>query len=595
MSTSSLPPIGDRKPAVHRPLDDETSEIRLLELHPGEGPDVRCSLHHCRIDDASTSYEALSYAWGDQRDKVTISIGDDHLEITVDLATALRKLRNRQASRLLWIDQISINQGDTAERNAQVNLMHDIYESATRVIVWLGEEDALSGTAMSFIEENEETVTSYTDEDHPDELHQIFNDPTNKTGLEAIVQAILQNAYFERYWIIQEIILASDVIVCIGSRSISWKTLLKFVDGISTYNHTLIDTSKFQISSTIFVPSLLDYLRDCRHQEPMQLFDPWDVIQKFRLFKATVPSDRIYSWLGICDLWRQAGFTIDYSRHEHDTFKLFTRAMMEHDQNLRWLSLAGSPRTLATLPSWVADLELPRSLKPPDKLAYKGSTYSADRGAAVGFHFSSDTTSLFCNGVIIDTVSFLTRAGKDLLSICFGGRLDPSTPPELVQATGLRYGEALKFELEGLLTARRMPGWEESGLDDNRVSVVSLFRLMHRINQVRPGLAGDINSIRLVYKSTLGRRAAFVSGTGYVGLVPEYAQVGDVVCVLFGSKVPVVLRKNADHYGFVGDWLVTLLSWSALTVISYAAGIMDGEYAELVDQGQTRVEQFELR
>jgi hypothetical protein len=58
--------------------------------------------------------------------------------VTANCEAALRKLRNRDSERILWIDAICINQDKTLERNHQVTLMRDIYSKASRVVVWLG-------------------------------------------------------------------------------------------------------------------------------------------------------------------------------------------------------------------------------------------------------------------------------------------------------------------------------------------------------------------------------------------------------------------------------------------------------------------------
>jgi hypothetical protein len=534
---------------LHQPLHAAVSEVRLLELHPGDhDQEIRCTLHHHRLD-VSTSYEALSYTWGYQQDKVPISIGNNPFEVTVDLAAALRRFRDRQTSRLLWIDQICINQTDFAERNAQVSLMRRIYESAARVIVWLGEEDESSNMAMAFIQQHEATVDGCLQDNQSDHLHRIFNEPSYKTGLEAIVQTTIIKPYFDRYWIIQEIVLARDAIVYCGSRSASWRAVMQFMKGILGYNPGLVDTARNDLSPIGYMSQRLSDLQERRQKEPTLLFEPWQLVHWFRYCKATVPSDRIYSWLGICGQWRQAGFKIDYNRHDHDTFKLFTRAMIEHNQDLSWLSHAGSPRRFATLPSWVPDLELPIGVK-ADPLVLEKGAYSADRGSAVSLQLSPDSSSLFCSGVRIDRISFVTRTVDEVIGICFCGRLDPSsTPAELIRAAASRYGDALRFELECLFTAKRM-----TPKDQNTVSVVSLLSMVHRAGSVSSRHMPNINAMRLLGESTIGMRAAFVSETGHVGLVPQFAQVGDVVCVLFGSEVPVVLRKDGDHYRFVGDW-----------------------------------------
>lgn len=57
------------------------------------------------------------------------------------LYAALKRLRDRDRDRLLWIDQLCINQDDNKEKSVQVVLMTEIYENAQQTVVWLGEED----------------------------------------------------------------------------------------------------------------------------------------------------------------------------------------------------------------------------------------------------------------------------------------------------------------------------------------------------------------------------------------------------------------------------------------------------------------------
>lgn len=49
---------------------------------------------------------------------------------------------------LLWIDAICINQQDILERNQQVNLMATIYQRATIVRVWLGNDEKNDATTV---------------------------------------------------------------------------------------------------------------------------------------------------------------------------------------------------------------------------------------------------------------------------------------------------------------------------------------------------------------------------------------------------------------------------------------------------------------
>ena len=59
-------------------------------------------------------------------------------------------------------------------------------------------------------------------------------------------------------------------------------------------------------------------------------------------------------------------------------------------------------------------------------------------------------------------------------------------------------------------------------------------------------------------------RSFITTKLGYMGLAPARSQIGDVVCVIKGGKVPFVLRESPGGlYQFVGE--------------TYVHGIMDGE------------------
>jgi hypothetical protein len=70
------------------------------------------------------------------------------MDIACNLLDALRRLRSTSKSRLLWIDAICINQRNLDERAEQVPLMGKIYSGASKVVVWVGEEDDASRVAM---------------------------------------------------------------------------------------------------------------------------------------------------------------------------------------------------------------------------------------------------------------------------------------------------------------------------------------------------------------------------------------------------------------------------------------------------------------
>jgi hypothetical protein len=45
----------------------------------------------------------------------------------------------------------------------------------------------------------------------------------------------------------------------------------------------------------------------------------------------------------------------------------------------------------------------------------------------------------------------------------------------------------------------------------------------------------------------------FITGDGHIGIGSRKMQKGDDVCILFGGKVPYILRKVGDHFKLVGE------------------------------------------
>ncbi|ETS07232.1 HET-domain-containing protein [Trichoderma reesei RUT C-30] len=110
-------------------LDSVQEEIRMLHLECGSGSSLpQCTLHRVSLrSDPPPKYEALSYTWGDENDRREIAVNGYIVDVTVNLYSALRRLRLENETRVLWIDALCINQTDLDERSQQVQLMRNIY------------------------------------------------------------------------------------------------------------------------------------------------------------------------------------------------------------------------------------------------------------------------------------------------------------------------------------------------------------------------------------------------------------------------------------------------------------------------------------
>lgn len=199
--------------------------------------------------------------WGDTSRTVSITCENDKIvQITPNLRDALRKWSGTPT--LWWIDAICINQQDILERNQQVDLMATIYQKATTVRVWLGEdENSDAPIVFKAFEELEHGLQimhkgggqiRYCDEEAGD-LHWAFQSmKVNKASppawapvsLERLpipwstaiqlpkaifypdesekarLEKFFQLPYFSRTWVLQEVGLASNAVVTWGNNSI---------------------------------------------------------------------------------------------------------------------------------------------------------------------------------------------------------------------------------------------------------------------------------------------------------------------------------------------------------------------------------------
>jgi hypothetical protein len=139
----------------YEPLDPAKRQIRLLEILPrnhklGKLRPV-CRLFPANLDD-KPSFTALSYVWGDQKNKRVVLVNKHPWKVTQNLFLAMMELRESK-SITVWIDAICINQEDDDEKTWQVGLMRSIYQQASNVIAWLGpsEKKYDSDTVMDYL------------------------------------------------------------------------------------------------------------------------------------------------------------------------------------------------------------------------------------------------------------------------------------------------------------------------------------------------------------------------------------------------------------------------------------------------------------
>ena len=199
-------------------------------------------------------------------------------------------------SRKLWIDALCINQADPLERTHQVSVMAQIYQSARQVLVWLGPAYDQSDLAMRRLSK----VKTWK------------QDFWSKPEASAL-RSLLQRPYWERLWVFQELVLATDVVILCGSKSVPWNSFANFVLGVVSRGDQAPLREKQNYEYEMSVKSSAFYMfqlvRDAKAQsEQLGLFDY--VVRSGKLH-CSEPRDRVYAVLSVVQL-KDGTLTADY-------------------------------------------------------------------------------------------------------------------------------------------------------------------------------------------------------------------------------------------------------------------------------------------
>ncbi|KAF2683847.1 HET-domain-containing protein [Lentithecium fluviatile CBS 122367] len=208
-------------PYAAAPLDLKSQELRLIQLQPSEETEmIRCSLRSYSLQNCPP-YTALSYCWGSIRDCDDIEINGVRCPVRENLWFFLHQMRLQRDYNPLWIDAICINQSKVRERNHQVQIMGQIYSRARSVFIWLGKADDTSDIAMEKLRKRKPFEIGKSN----------FRKIWNVQQAQSIL-ALCERSYWQRMWIIQEVMLAKEVVIGCGSMILSWQKLVQLIKNL---------------------------------------------------------------------------------------------------------------------------------------------------------------------------------------------------------------------------------------------------------------------------------------------------------------------------------------------------------------------------
>ncbi|KAH7327547.1 heterokaryon incompatibility protein-domain-containing protein, partial [Rhexocercosporidium sp. MPI-PUGE-AT-0058] len=360
----------------YQPLSNDRKQIRLIKLLPGERGDfIRCEILAVRLD-AVPPYEALSYVWGDPTQTVKICVHHRVFEVTKNLYSALLRLRQTKTERTLWIDAIAINQADFNEKCHQIALMRNIYKGASTVVMWLGEPKIVemplkSGSPKEPAKQSlglksplaESSVKSHSEISSPAEGNASSSSKQGAVTVQAWIKSaqelrgILTSPYWERAWILQEIVLARTPIVYYGSHIMPFNELLRA--GQAFELHYTICCSKWgekaYRNNHTYWTELYHGFSNTASNPPLPALSLSRVMSSgIAKRQATDARDLVYGVLGLVQ--GEIHIEADYTLSVAEVFALATVHIIQEDKNLSVLALNDLGRcSKHKLPSWVPD------------------------------------------------------------------------------------------------------------------------------------------------------------------------------------------------------------------------------------------------
>ncbi|MCJ1432680.1 hypothetical protein MMC27_002037 [Xylographa pallens] len=642
------------EPSIYSELLEDES-FRLLRLRNGAGTDeLQGQLITYRLYSAPP-YEALSYVWGDAAKNGHIKCAGKDLPITPNLTAALRRLRLPSVDRLLWIDQLCINQNNLQERGKQVNMMRSIYKTAETVLVWLGPDHEQEAEHAKSLIMAINPLSSIDAED--DMIEKMMHFPADKALIEhglpprdnpqwdALVH-LTKLPYFTRIWVIQEVSVASKVLMIWGETEFDMLAFTSAISWASRNNcafSTDVEPAKNSKPGLDAAPFMVV---NRPSGSLLQLLTRTEACQ------ASDPRDKVYALLGLVD--NRLGDVLplpkaDYTRPLARAYCDTARYIISLTQSLEVLCYNVNPNGLEEgFPSWMPRFD--QGITDPWRLYEEheacGSTIASVRGTDV-------EQLLLLEGIRVDEVQYadinleedeppdtmskawklametlgdqisLKSLFKDFIFVMTGGTMIDDVSAPLLANDSLLL-DFLDYQISRILRALQTSPMEQparclrSMLEMAEIAASLLptmdgvldihckhFSSQQRIEtqnqlaQCHPNasptvieeLAKRLESLRVdndwrrfsISFANAGEfRKFFITKKMSMGIGPQAMQPGDIICILFGGRTPFVLRPRPDSEN------------CGFIGECYIHGWMHGEAIEKWRQGKLQSEYFTL-
>jgi hypothetical protein len=390
--------------------------------------------------------------------------------VTKNCEAALRRLRDKDGERILWIDAICIDQDNINERNHQVQLMKEVYSTAHQVIIWLGEastdldeetgrpvsdiymeyldlmgsqiaqlcEEGKEGSASPFYRKLESAAEEFARNHEPSPLWLGFQDIHNRR-------------WWSRIWVIQEEALYQSAFLVCGGRATPYDNFQALFDVIGDEGGTKSLHIWKSLNESLYHALIRFYARLPYLGSPSMLKDVSDFLMLTQHLQSSDPRDHVFGLLGTSEAMKDALPSPDYSKSAAWLFTEVAKTLIIGLDSINLLCLASNDEAHITLelPSWVPDWSNPPVLNVP-RLSL--NVYNAARNSEAKFGIDAETQELKALGKFFDTlieIPIVDLKTYNTKSTTFEQMLGWQASCRLVFSTLLSYptGEALRDAL----------------------------------------------------------------------------------------------------------------------------------------------------
>ncbi|KZM20137.1 hypothetical protein ST47_g8701 [Ascochyta rabiei] len=582
----------DSTPYIYRPLCSE--QFRLFTLFPAADTQdplrgMICS-HSIKV---GVPYESVSYTWGsDAQTMHSISMPDGELQVRDSLKTVLTRLRKKEGSVVLWIDAICIDQENPHEKTHQIRKLPQIFQRATCTLAVISTEEKYHAAMETLMQIRGNAVYGYDSERWPDNLAKIPASwagkdmpPITEDVWDSVVQ-FFKVAWFQRAWIVQEVIAAPSVKVVCGQWMVDWSDLF--------FTMELVD-KRFRRTSKVDISAWKSFKILGEHREWEATKRRWPLLLLLETFRHTESGfmrDRFFSLLGLANDGNLAEFEPDYASPFEAIVCKFARTFIQRGFGIHLLCRAGLGPQLDRFPSWVPDWTILKS-DSLSKSSERGVVYNASSYAEPKIGVVSESRNIIeVRAIQVDIITHVSG--------CFNR---PHEPARL---------EKYFKEIDDLIDAhlrtrfsrekRDVLKWRVpvAGAEHPKIATGGDINLRDSYNALRTVLKGlkkktgpsaqylrEDTGERLVASSdgveltrvqgrSLNYHALvqdsikdwkfFVTQSGTCGIAPGLVKAGDKVHIVAGSRTPFVMRMSFPEQDL-----------SKLIGECYVYGMMNGE------------------